>query len=248
MDKTKRRIKRYLVRRFFIRFHMSIILIATILVGLISTKLLFVFNVEDIRIRYPLIVIISYLAFFLFIRIWLFYIKYRNKIIDNTLNIFDIPTDSLSNTSDSTMENVIESGGGKFGGGGATGSFDMPGGDIVQEGSSAIADAAGESVSSILEEGAIVLVPLMIILVIIFGAGALLIYEAPVILTEVAFEFLLAGTLVKKAKEIDNPDWIGSVFKKTWIPFTFTLTITIAFAFALNYLFPEIKTLSGIIK
>lgn len=228
---------------------MSIILIATILVGLISTRLLFVFNVEDVRIRYPLIVIISYLAFFLFIRIWLFYIKYRDKIIENTLDILDIPTDSLSNTSDSTMEdNVIESGGGEFGGGGATGSFDMPGGDIVQEGSSAIADAAGESVSSILEEGAIVLVPLMIILAIIFGAGVLLIYEAPVILTEVAFEFLLAGTLVKRAKEIDSPDWIGSVFKKTWVPFTFTLTITIAFAFALNHLFPEIKTLSGIIK
>jgi uncharacterized membrane protein YgcG len=125
----KRNLKRYLARRFFIRFHMSIILIGTILVGLLSTKALLNANIDNVIIRYPLVVIISYLAFFLFIRLWLFYIKYRDRIINNALDLIDIPTGSFTQDS-------VEFGGGEFGGAGASGFFEMPGGDIISEGSS----------------------------------------------------------------------------------------------------------------
>jgi hypothetical protein len=88
----------------------------------------------------------------------------------------------------------------------------------------------------------------MLILALICGAGLFLIYEAPIILSEVAFEFVLAGALLKKAKEIDNPDWVGSIFKNTWLPFVLTLIFAVIGAFLLNNTFPEATKLSEIFQ
>jgi hypothetical protein len=222
---------------------MSIILITTIIVGLISTKSLLAFNVDDVRIRYPLVVLVSYLAFIIFIRIWLYYIKYRDKILENTLDLLDIPFNSTSNDSTVTIEQCMESGGGEFGGAGASGSFDLPGRDIVEGGASSIVDTA-----DFIEEGALILVPLMIVLTVVFGAGIFLIYEAPIILSEVALEFILAGTLIKRAKEIDSPNWVGSAIRMTWLPFAITMVLAIGFSFVLHSMFPEINAISEILK
>ncbi len=108
----------------------------------------------------------------------------------------------------------------------------MPEGEFVNECSEVLAEASnnaagelvGEAASSVFDEGAgFVLIPLMIVLALVFGAAILLIYEAPIILTEAAFEFLLAGVLIRQAKTIDDPNWVGSIFKSTWMPFSFTM-------------------------
>lgn len=242
----KGRLKKYLARRFFIRFHMSIILIGTILVGLISTKFLLAANVDSVVLRYPTVVIISYFAFFFFIRLWLLYIQYRDKIIENAVDLIDVPFDAQSSQPGSSTQYSIECGSGEFGGAGASGSFEIPSGGVLQEGASSIAEATGETSASLLEEGAVVLIPLMLIFALIFGAGIFLIFEAPIILTEAAFEFVLAGALLKKVKEIDKPDWIGSVFKNTWIPFAFTLLLAVIGALLLSHMLPEATNLSEI--
>ncbi len=240
MKDKKRRVKKYLVRKFFIRFHMSIILLSTVLVGLISTKLLLAGNIDDVRMRYPLVVLISYLTFLLFIRIWLYYIQSRDKIIENTFDILDIP---LNSTGYDSSISDIEPGCGGYGGAGASGSFDIPGEEIIEESASSIIDSA-----DFLDEGATILVPLILVLSLIFGAGIFLIYEAPVILSEVAFEFLLAGILLKKTKEIDRPDWVGSTIRKTWLPFAATMIIAITFAFVFHSLYPGISAISEIFR
>lgn len=66
----------------------------------------------------------------------------------------------------------------------------------------------------------------------IFGAGAYLIYQAPAIFTEVAFQAALASGLIKASKNIDAPNWRGSVFKATWLPFLIVLVLTAAFSLA----------------
>ena len=52
----------------------------------------------------------------------------------------------------------------------------------------AASEAAGEAVSGLTDEGGIILIPLVILLVVLFGGGIYLIYEAPVIISEAAFE------------------------------------------------------------
>jgi hypothetical protein len=196
--------------------------------------------------RYPAVVLASYLCFFLFIRLWLFYIRNREELAENTA---DVATDIISNIEfPGGKPSGVEFGGGEFGGGGASGSFgEIDSSSILESSSSGVGEIAGEAGGSLLElEEGIILIPLMLILAAIFGVGILLIYEAPVILSEAAFEFVLAGVLVKKAKEIDNPDWIGSVFKNTWKPFLCTLLVAIISSSILSYFFPEVIKLSQI--
>lgn len=61
------------------------------------------------------------------------------------------------------------------------------------------------------------------------GSAAVLVYEAPVILAEIAFQFFLASGLIRSARKIDSPDWIGSVLANTWKPFAFVLVASIIF-------------------
>lgn len=223
---------------------MSLILLGTILSGLLFSKILLMVNLENMVARYPIVVLASYMSFFAFIRLWLFYIQKRQEAAERAA---DISADIICNSDLPDSKTEIEFGGGEFGGGGASGSFeDVGASSVLENSSSGVGELAGEAGGSLLEEGGIILIPLMLLLAAIFGVGILLIYEAPVILSEAAFEFILAGVLVKKAKEIDSPDWIGSVFKNTWKPFIGTLVLSIILSYILGHFFPEAVKLSQI--
>ncbi len=73
--KLTQRVMNKIKERFFLRFHMSLILLATVLSGLLATKLLLLAQVHNIVIRYPLAVVFAYLAFFLFVKLWLLYMS-----------------------------------------------------------------------------------------------------------------------------------------------------------------------------
>lgn len=76
--------------------------------------------------------------------------------------------------------------------------------------------------------GCLLLLFLLLFLTII-GSSIMIITQAPIILTEVAFEFLLAVGVVRAAKKIDYVGWAGSVFLKTWQPFTAILFCALFF-------------------
>jgi hypothetical protein len=59
-------------KRFLLRFHMSLILMATCLSGALYSKLFLHLSVRDPLLRYPLDAGLSYLLFFLFIKLWLY--------------------------------------------------------------------------------------------------------------------------------------------------------------------------------
>lgn len=67
------------------------------------------------------------------------------------------------------------------------------------------------------------LIVFIAVVAVIGGSAAILIYEAPVILTEIAFQFFLAAGLLRSARKMDSPDWIGSVMARTWMPFAVVL-------------------------
>ena len=254
------RLKGYLMRRFFLRFHMFLILSATFSSGILVSKILFSFNINNMLIRYPVAVLFSYAGFFGFMKLWLLYLSSSdasNRPADNIFDAGDVissPGDSFSQIPDPIC------GGGQFGGGGASGSFDYAP-DIVSNTTTGplvsfqadtvgdgIADTAGEAASGIFEEGGIVLIILGALLAIVFGAGVYLIYEAPVILSEAAFEFLLAASLVKGMKRLDDPDWMQSVLRTTIIPFFVVLFIALLFAAAVKTSYPSAIKLSEAMK
>jgi len=243
------------------RFHMSLILLCTAFSGLVFSKLFLISGLHSMVIRYIVVLIFAYLCFFLLMKLWLIYLTtpYRKSAAreDFTDAIDIVPDIPGSSSSDSSQG--IKGQDGDFGGGGASGSWEA--GEesatvaaseglmaAAEPAAGAAAEGAGDLASGVTEEGGLILIPLAAVLVIILGGGVYLIYEAPVILSEAAFEFVLATSLVNRARTMDSPNWIGSVFRSTWPAFLFTAAVVIIFGFAAMSYCPQATKLAEVAR
>jgi len=260
-------------KRHSLRFHMLLILMATVCSGFLATKLLLGLHMENVMLRYPLAVIFAYLIFFISVKLWLKYITPQpavQKAHNNSLDAGDfLPDTPISFSSDGAASagEIFHGGGGAFDGGGVTDSFGETGNafadsnpDIFSGGidtgggiGDAVGDVAGDVVSGALgDEGGVVAVVvfsvLAAIMAVMVGAGVYLVYEAPFILSEAAFEFILAAGLIRGTKRIDSADWMGSVFKTTSIPFVVTLALAILAGYLMHHYFPNVTRISELIS
>ena len=219
----RNRVASWLKNRFFLRLHMFWILTGTFLAGLLTTKVLFEAEVRTLWVRYSISVMAAYVAFLILIRLWLWYIGRASRpVVDG--DSVDIAGQLLSHL-DITGPIVDGPGGGEFGGGGATGSW----GDVVADSG----QVSGGSTSSDLpgcldvDEGLAIVVLIALILA-LFLVGIYVIWAAPGILAEAAFEAALAAALTRSARRVDRPWWVGSVTRATAWPFIGVLALAIA--------------------
>jgi hypothetical protein len=266
------KLKGQLLERFFVRFHMTLILSGVFASGIVTSKLLLELGVRSMLSRYLIAVVVSYALFFMFVRIWLWYVteiptrepSQSRSSPDNgdLLEFGDLPIDLVvKHGSASVGSGAPFGGGGDFGGGGATdmwGSNEVPApsAQSVPAGSgfrisSATSNSGGSRGGSggwdiDLGDEAVVLVALGLLVFAILGGGAYLIYMAPEILAEAAFQAVLAAGLVKASRRIDEPGWMGSVLRSTWIPFAIVLTMTVALGWAAQHYYPEATKLADI--
>jgi hypothetical protein len=252
--------------RYRLRLHMSLILLATVGAGLLGTRLLLALHLHNVVIRYPLAVLFAYLVFFICVKLWLRCVVPSSpaKGKSSALDIISIPGGSGSGGGSSATAGGFRGGGGNFGGGGASGGFEVVPGALAQSSAEAAAGgvdagggvaetaggAVGDAASSLDldEKGCLVAVVLLVIAAIFLGAGIFLIYQAPFILSEAAFEFLLAGGLVRGARRIERGDWMGSVFRATWIPLAVTLLLALLAGFLMHLFFPGVTRISELFK
>jgi len=245
-------------KRFFLRFHMLLILLATALSGVLCAKLLLLLNVRNIVIRYPLAVIAAYLAFFCFVKLWLRYLTSTRPlkgINSGGDTLPDFPAISGGSGS-SVSAPSFRGGGGGSGGGGASGSFDgpmtnaqavvIPPPSETTGSSSGVLGKAGDAVSGGFDDDTIVLAALAILLAATLGGAIYLIYIAPHILSEAAFNFRLGAGLIRSYRKINHPDWIGSVFRDTYKPFLIVLVVAVGSAWVIHAHDPGITKLSDI--
>jgi hypothetical protein len=277
------RFKQLLKLRFFVRFHMLLILTGTGLSGVSISKLLLEFGVNSMAIRYPIAGVSSYIVFFCLIRLWLWYIaiapagdshvttlnlrsrkRTRNKTSDYDIDLPEIDLSDLS--SPSSCENAaggetVSFGGGSSGGGGASDSWMEtavnqsihPVSPNSPSAPSTCSTSSGKSKDSIFDfdldgdgEGIVVLLALALLLLVILGAGVYVIYQAPAILAEAAFQGALASALTKASQRIDRGDWVGSVFKATWIPLSIVLLMAIVFGLVASKYCPAATKVSEV--
>jgi len=97
-----------------------------------------------------------------------------------------------------------------------------------------------------LGDEAIVLIALALLLLAIFGAGAYLVYAAPEILSEAAFQALLAAGLIKASRKITTQGWMGSVLRATCVPFLVVLLMTMVFGWVAQKHYPNAARLAEI--
>lgn len=241
---------------------MFIILLATTLSGVLFAKLLLLVRVADFRVRYPLIVIFSYLVFFACIKLWLHFMT-SAKISDSSgeggSDLFDIP---VVGSSRGLGQAAVRGGGGEFLGAGASGSFDAPetaaaasaalSGDsasAASSGAETVSDTVGGAADSLGDADIIaVVIVLLVLLGTILASSFLIIYSAPAILAEAAFQGVLAVSLARKARSVADGAWIKSVLKDTWKPFAAALGVTVLASIALHVYFPEATKLADVVR
>lgn len=248
--------------RYLVRIHMTLLLLGVSVSGLLASKILLEFGLRSMLVRYLIAVCIAYAVFFFLMRIWLWYVGASSKddppfpdldMVD-VIDLGQISVDAVQGSAGMGEAPGVGLSGtaGDFGGGGAT---DMWGNASTASVRSSVTPSGGGGSSGksggwdfdLGDEG-IVLVVLGLLLLVIFGAGAYLVYAAPEILTEAAFQALLAAGLIKASRKMTRRGWIGSVLRATCIPFLVVLLMTGIFGWVAQKHYPNASRLADIFK
>lgn len=264
---TMPKFRQRLLTRYFVRLHMTLILGAVVLSGVITSKLLLMAGLRSMPIRYPIAVLLAYLVFFVLVRLWLWYVGISPQARESTSTAESsgfIPDISPGIDIGSGGTGWGGFGGGTSGGGGASDSWgesaagwltstepapSASGGSFSLGGSgSSSGKGSGGSLFDLDlgDDGClpiIVIILLAALILLIFGSAAWLIYQAPAIFAEAAFEAALASGLIRASKGIDSPDWKGSILKATWLPFVLVLAMSIALGWAVSEFCPDAATI-----
>jgi hypothetical protein len=252
-----------LVRNLSLRLHVSLIIAFSWACGFLVTRQLHNFGVDSLAVRYSIALIAAYAAFLGGVRIWLWLVlgaePARNNITDDrSTSNFDLP--SFGGSSGGGGSAVPAGGGGGSGGGGASGDWDGPApalnmnslGEnlgIGSSGGSSSGGSGGGGGGGIDGDGlGVILVIAFFILVVVtyFAAIFYVVYVGPHLLGEAAFQFMLAGGLVKHARKTDA-SWTENVIKATWIPFAIVFVMTAAFGYVAGSYFPEAHTMREVL-
>lgn len=228
----RQRFLRAFQERFFLRFHMTLIMLAVMFSGVLASKILWRFGVSSMAVRYPMAVVCSYGVFFALVSIWLLYIHASHEgDHDTAVDIGDAVGEGvraavqLSGSPTEGLGSAKLSDGG--GGGGSGGS------------SWSLGDGDGE--------GLIVFALLVVLLIIVFCSGLYVVWEAPNILAEAAFQAVLATSLRRRARLVDQPDWTGSLLQATWWPFAIVLVAAGLFGLAATHYCPTTTRLPEVL-
>jgi hypothetical protein len=221
--------KEGLLKKYFVRWHMSLILAATIASGILIDKLFLHLGFGLMGWRYALSVLGAYGLFFCFVRLWVWYAAGIAPRVDlPDLDGVEAAPDALNlvpgpPSHPAGLPEFASFRGGDAGGGGASDLFDS------------LPDTGGSGIGNIdlnidLEDGWWILLILAILVAVLCGAGIYLIWMAPEILPEVALEAAIGAGMVKVLKE-PQKGWAGRLLHRTWVP----LVIVLCCAYAAGY-------------
>lgn len=264
----REKFRNFLKHKVFLRFHMALILLGTAAAGLVASKVLYLYGVKGMFVRYPAAVLFSYIAFFGFVKLWLTYL-FSSR---DTMSVYKGGHDGAGNldlvdfsTGEGSSPNPLRVGGGGFSGGGASSSFaEGVGAGAGESPSEAIAvpapsssghgllgglsDKADDALPGIGDNAGKVLLILGVLLAIVFGAGIYLIYMAPVILSEAAFNLMLAAGLKRGLTRINEPEWEGGVLRATVVPFAVVMTVSLAAAYVCYRACPQATKITEVVR
>jgi hypothetical protein len=212
-----------LLKRYFVRWHMSAILAATVASGLLVDKAFLHLGLSSMGWRYTLSVLAAYGFFFLTVRMWVWYaagVAVTISVPDFTGNgrSMDIGFPNFGGGAEGEPGFTGFSGG-DSGGGGASDLFDAP---TISTGGGG--GGGGFDLDLDLDEGFWILLVLAVVVIVVACAGGYLIWAAPQILPDVALECAAGAGLVKQLKDQDA-GWAGRLLWKTWIPLLLVMAI-----------------------
>lgn len=247
-----------IVRQYMVRFHMSLLLAATMASGVLCSKLLLMAGLHSVLFRYPLSVLGAYLVFTGMARLWVAYVLI-NAVATRGHSFFSGQSSAPSSAIDfdaglltgggSSSDPGVSFGGGDSGGAGASGSWDASGPELPATPTSVGGGGGGFHFPSIdldfdCDDGFWILIVLGLLILVLASVGGYLIWAAPQILPDLALNGLFASSLTGAAKRAQTRGWMVSVLRATYIPLLLILGVTIALAVTVHHNCPGAEKLS----
>ncbi|WP_296227939.1 hypothetical protein [Ralstonia sp. UBA689] len=236
----KRNIARRLAARFALRMHVLLIVLWSLAWGVGCNKALHWVGLESPPWRYGTAAVAAWLAMLVAFKLWLAYTGFTQRrkqqraseSADSGADLdfdFDLPRIGGS-TGRAAVRSSIGEHGGTFSGGGASADFEpfasADDGSPLGEAASSMA----EGLSSADEFLPVALVIAVVVAVVAASLGVLTYFytQGPMLLSEAAFEVLLAGGLIRTARRANDADWLRTVVVKTAVPWLIVLGCAIA--------------------
>jgi hypothetical protein len=206
---------------------MSLIVAAVVASGVLSSKLLLVSGVHSLRLRYPIAVLCSYGVFLGMVRMWIWYVAVR-RVATTASQAADpgilLDGGNLSLPEIRTGDGPFAFGGGDSGGAGASDSWGVASSSGSGSSGSGSSKWFPDLDLDLGDDGWWVLLLLALLAIVIFCAGGYLVWAAPDILGEAAWQAVLGSVLVR-AREHAKSGWMGGVVRSTAIPFAAVLIV-----------------------
>jgi hypothetical protein len=207
---TKGRLREWLEDRFFLRIHMTLILAGTFLAGVVTTRVLMLMGVNVLALRYAIAICIAYLMFLVLVKLWLMYVGSGGHAPFDAGDAVDLALGDAPNVGPLRAS-------GRSGGGSSSWDLDL-GGDV----------------------GDIVFIFVLVLVVLLVGGIAIyFIYTAPALLSEAAFEAVLAASIARRAKRAEGSGWIGAVWRATVLPFIAVLALSVLLGWLAQHRCPD---------
>ena len=238
-DRAIQRVKEHLVRESFPRVQMALIVALTGGFGLLASFGMLRFGMDSMAIRYPLALTFAYLFFLFLIWLWL------RTNAEDYLDVPDLPDLVPRPDLSASAQDFKSAGGGDFGGGGATGSFDDPAAEATSSPMRTVEDSAGSVVEA--DELAIPLVAIALAIGIAL-ASLYVIYIAPILFAEVLVDGALSYALFRHLRGQDPQHWLSSTFRRTALPFAATAVFLIAVGVAMAAYAPGARSIGQVLK
>ena len=230
-----------MTRDSFPRLQMALLVALTGGFGLLASFTMLQMGVDSMAVRYPLALACAYPFFLLLIWLWL------RTNADDYVDVPDI-TDLIPRSGRPTGVPEFRSGGGDFGGGGASGTFEGPLNALdgaAAEPLKSVSDSVGSVADA--DEFAIPLVVIVLAIGIAF-ASLYIVYIAPVLFAEVLVDGALSYALLRRLRGQAPGHWLSSTVRKTVVPFAVTAAFVGAAGAAMAAYAPGATSLGEVMK
>lgn len=257
-------IERTLRQRHSLRLHGLCIGSVTLLLMWGSAHLQMRLGVESLTLRYLATLAVGYLGYLLMLRAWAAWLLRRRdgKGSGFDLNLPDIDWPG-GGSSGGVRIPLPRTGGGDFGGGGASGEFaeglasslSQAASRAPSGGSSVLGDVASGAVDAMAgsDEGAVVVVPIVAIFLIgtavLFGAGSLaLLFFGWDALLAVAVELAFSVATARAAMGVEREGWLGAAVRLTWKPLLGAVLCAVVLGATIDHFLPQAHSLPEAVR
>ena len=243
-----------LARRFVLRGHMALIVAAVVLSGVVTSKVLLLLGVGSMRTRYGLAVAGAYLVFVGLVGLWLMYVRRcmaptEERSSNLGASVGDLATLDIDIGAPARGDVVPQfvAGGGGSGGGGSSGSFagvDAPGAgsSVSSAGTGGSHSGSSWSLDLDVDDGVLIVIAFLVFSAIVTVTAGWIIYDAPHMLGEAAFQFFLVSGLLRGRAAIRSGGWTGVVVRRTVLPFVIVAIGAVGFGHVAQKVCPGART------